>query len=59
MVHLFEWKWDDIAVECENFLGPKGFGGVQVSSRLLFKLNIIICALNEIKNMFPSARFHQ
>uniref|UniRef100_W8BYH3 Alpha-amylase n=2 Tax=Ceratitis capitata TaxID=7213 RepID=W8BYH3_CERCA len=31
MVHLFEWKWDDIAVECENFLGPKGFGGVQVS----------------------------
>ncbi|XP_054738190.1 alpha-amylase 2-like isoform X2 [Anastrepha obliqua] len=31
MVHLFEWKWDDIATECENFLGPKGYGGVQVS----------------------------
>ncbi|XP_049811104.1 alpha-amylase 1-like [Schistocerca nitens] len=31
MVHLFEWKWADIAAECENFLGPKGFGGVQVS----------------------------
>ncbi|EDW08396.1 alpha-amylase A [Drosophila mojavensis] len=31
MVHLFEWKWDDIAAECENFLGPYGFGGVQVS----------------------------
>ncbi|KAH8372746.1 hypothetical protein KR009_004293, partial [Drosophila setifemur] len=31
MVHLFEWKWDDIAAECENFLGPKGFAGVQVS----------------------------
>ena len=30
MVHLFEWKWDDIAKECENFLGPKGFAGVQV-----------------------------
>ncbi|XP_077293316.1 alpha-amylase 2-like [Arctopsyche grandis] len=31
MVHLFEWKWEDIALECERFLGPKGFGGVQVS----------------------------
>ncbi|XP_023318806.1 alpha-amylase-related protein-like [Trichogramma pretiosum] len=31
MVHLFEWKWNDIANECEKFLGPKGFGGVQVS----------------------------
>ncbi|CAG9564103.1 unnamed protein product [Danaus chrysippus] len=30
-VHLFEWKWDDIAAECERFLGPKGFGGIQVS----------------------------
>lgn len=32
IVHLFEWKWKDIAVECERFLGPKGFGGVQVSA---------------------------
>ncbi|XP_061389344.1 alpha-amylase 1-like [Musca vetustissima] len=31
MVHLFEWKWDDIAAECENFLAPKGYAGVQVS----------------------------
>uniref|UniRef100_W8BSY0 Alpha-amylase n=1 Tax=Ceratitis capitata TaxID=7213 RepID=W8BSY0_CERCA len=31
MVHLFEWKWDDISVDCENFLGPKGYAGVQVS----------------------------
>jgi len=31
MVHLFEWKWTDIAAECERFLGPKGFCGVQVS----------------------------
>ncbi|XP_071851934.1 alpha-amylase B-like [Apostichopus japonicus] len=31
MVHLFEWKWPDIADECENFLGPYGYGGVQVS----------------------------
>ncbi|KAJ8721954.1 hypothetical protein PYW08_004356 [Mythimna loreyi] len=31
MVHLFEWKWDDIAAECERFLGPRGFGGIQIS----------------------------
>jgi alpha-amylase len=30
-VHLFEWKWTDIAVECENVLGPAGFAAVQVS----------------------------
>lgn len=32
MVHLFEWKWDDIAAECERWLGPRGFGGIQVST---------------------------
>lgn len=31
IVQLFEWKWLDVANECENFLGPKKFGGVQVS----------------------------
>ena len=30
MVHLFEWHWTTIAEECENFLGPHKFGGVQV-----------------------------
>jgi alpha-amylase len=30
-VHLFEWKWTDIANECENVLGPAGFKAVQVS----------------------------
>lgn len=30
IVHLFEWKWLDIAKECEQFLGPVGYGGVQV-----------------------------
>jgi alpha-amylase len=24
-VHLFEWKWRDIATECEQNLGPAGF----------------------------------
>ncbi|XP_041479080.1 alpha-amylase B-like [Lytechinus variegatus] len=31
IVHLFEWKWTDIAEECERFLGPHKFAGVQVS----------------------------
>jgi alpha-amylase len=31
LVHLFEWKWTDIAAECEHYLGPAGFTGVQVS----------------------------
>lgn len=30
-VHLFEWRWADIARECEVFLGPKGYAGVQIS----------------------------
>lgn len=30
-VHLFEWSWNDIAIECEQHLGPKGFAAVQVS----------------------------
>ncbi|HET6283915.1 MAG TPA: alpha-amylase family protein [Polyangia bacterium] len=30
-VHLFEWRWTDIAVECETNLGPAGFTAVQVS----------------------------
>lgn len=43
IVHLFEWKWKDIALECERFLGPRGFGGVQVSlliDRLGFEVNM-------------------
>nr|AFE48186.1 amylase [Spondylus violaceus] len=31
IVHLFEWKWSDIAQECERFLGPYGYCGVQIS----------------------------
>ena len=30
-VHLFEWKWTDVAAECENVLGPSGYKAVQVS----------------------------
>ena len=31
IVHLFEWPWASVANECTTRLGPKGFGGVQVS----------------------------
>jgi alpha-amylase len=31
MVHLFEWRWADIAGECEAVLGPAGYKAVQVS----------------------------
>lgn len=30
-VHLFEWKWPDVARECETVLGPLGYRAVQVS----------------------------
>lgn len=32
IVHLFEWKWSDIANECENFLSKKAYAGVQVQT---------------------------
>lgn len=31
LVHLFEWRWADVALECEAFLGPMGYDAVQVS----------------------------
>jgi alpha-amylase len=31
VVHLFEWRWTDIAAECESVLGPAGFKAVQIS----------------------------
>jgi alpha-amylase len=30
-VHLFEWRWSDIARECEDVLGPYGYRAVQIS----------------------------
>lgn len=30
-VQLFEWDWNDIAVECETVLGPAGYTAAQVS----------------------------
>jgi alpha-amylase len=34
IVHLFEWSFNDVALECERFLGPNGFAGVQVGNVL-------------------------
>lgn len=31
LVQLFEWRWADVARECEVWLGPKGYTGVQIS----------------------------
>ena len=31
IVHLFEWRWADVAEECEVFLGPMGYDAVQLS----------------------------
>ena len=31
IVQLFEWSWPDIAQECETWLGPNGYGAVQIS----------------------------
>ncbi|KAG8830401.1 hypothetical protein FRC17_004927 [Serendipita sp. 399] len=28
---MFQWSWDSIAAECTNFIGPAGYGYVQVS----------------------------
>lgn len=31
IIQMFQWPWESIGQECTNFLGPKGFGAVQVS----------------------------
>ncbi|KAK7790984.1 hypothetical protein R5R35_005218 [Gryllus longicercus] len=31
IVQMFEWKFSDIAAECERFLAPAGYAGVQTS----------------------------
>ena len=31
MVQLFEWRWTDVARECELFLGPAGYAAAQIS----------------------------
>ncbi|PFH45132.1 carbohydrate-binding module family 20 protein [Amanita thiersii Skay4041] len=31
IIQMFEWNWDSVASECRNFIGPNGYGFVQVS----------------------------
>ncbi|KAJ7693086.1 glycoside hydrolase [Mycena rosella] len=31
IIQMFEWTWNSIAAECTNFIGPAGYGFVQVS----------------------------
>jgi alpha-amylase len=31
VANLFEWPWTSVGTECTSVLGPKGYGGVQVS----------------------------
>ncbi|KAJ7443198.1 glycoside hydrolase [Mycena galericulata] len=31
IIQMFEWDWDSLAAECTNFIGPAGYGFVQVS----------------------------
>lgn len=38
IVHLFEWKWTDVADECERYLSSTGFCGVQVLFRSRIEL---------------------
>lgn len=41
IIHLFEWKFSDVAAECERFLAEKGYAGVQVSTDQFRILNLI------------------
>ncbi|PPR08271.1 hypothetical protein CVT24_001111 [Panaeolus cyanescens] len=31
IIQMFEWNWDSVAAECSAFIGPAGYGFVQVS----------------------------
>ncbi|KAM5541991.1 hypothetical protein V8D89_004301 [Ganoderma adspersum] len=31
IIEMFEWSWDSVAAECTNFIGPAGYGFVQVN----------------------------
>ena len=37
-VQLFKWRWPDIATECTQWLGPQGYGAVQISPPTASKL---------------------
>jgi len=45
IVHLMEWKFRDIAAECEGFLAPKGYAAVQVGN-ILGSISLYLCPGN-------------
>uniref|UniRef100_A0A1I8F5Z9 Aamy domain-containing protein n=1 Tax=Macrostomum lignano TaxID=282301 RepID=A0A1I8F5Z9_9PLAT len=55
VVHLFEWRWNDIANECERFLGPYGYCGVQALVERYQPVSYILVSRSgneqEFKNM--------
>ena len=56
IVHLFEWKWSDIAAECERFLGPYGFCGVQVSEILMISV-FGVCPIRRVSEILMISVF--
>lgn len=31
IIEMFQWSWNSVAAECTSFIGPAGYGYVQVS----------------------------
>jgi hypothetical protein len=54
IVHLFEWKWLDIAAECERWLAPKGFAGVQVKLSTLLRLKKLLVIFSIFRYHLPT-----
>ncbi|GLH05681.1 Alpha-amylase [Gryllus bimaculatus] len=52
IVHLFEWKFSDIASECENYLAPNGFAGVQIKGSLTVYVDVVF---NDMAANWPNA----
>lgn len=55
IVHLFEWPFSDIAAECERFLAPKGYAGVQVNISFITILWFIL----QREHLFDSLTLHR
>ena len=41
IAQMFQWSWDSIAAECENFLGQAGYGFVQGSMSSNYPLTLM------------------
>lgn len=46
IANLFEWRFKEIAHECEHYLGPNGYGAVQVGYifyNMFYHLVTLLC----------------